>query len=344
MVPWGSVGGVLRLLFAYLCLAVLCSWWYREFLRGGAVRGLCSLFTKFFCLGLALTCFVAVVLYLWIIAYVAVWDVLRSVAVVALVFLVSFLVAVPRRLASRCPVSEVRKVGGLEIVVCSSSDVDAWCGAGRVFVTRALLNVLNLDELRAIYEHERAHLRDVLLWIPHLVACLWLTTLGSSIVVVLVVWGAPIPRISAVLDVASVYIVSAIATLSALLPSWVAEHEADLRAVEAVGPQAVARALVKVGLYQVLKKLGVSEAVGGVRLDLDKLFETSSTRTRFAEILGALLINSLNFPKCIFEYVLRPRYATHPPTLLRIAFVARAAKGSARGARSALPAQGYPRG
>ncbi len=215
--------------------------------------------------------------------------------------------------------------------VCESSVLNAWLDprSGRVYVTTALLGVLEGREVRAVLLHEEGHrVARLLAYLGGVLSSAWLVTAAfiaaTAYTLRVLARGAVAVAVLLVL-----YMLGAVATLSVTLGLWLAEHEADLHAARAGYGEALASALVK--LYA-LASLGDARLAETVRVEVDagRLLEGAEGVATPAGIAWRLLRASLATTPATILDLLRG-YArgglsveTHPPLPYRLRLLSRA--------------------
>ena len=321
---------LIELLALYIGFAALLSWLYREYLIGSLISRAYLLILRTLCLAMLSLCSIALILDFWIVSYVSLWDPLKSFLLLGSLFFIAWIVSIPQRIGTMCSSTRVLEIDGCRVRVCVGGDPNAWCSSEDVVVGDSLLSVLSYEELRAVIHHEKAHAGSAWRWLPSFAGGLWIVSLSASVILASILWGAPIDRGEALSCVAMMYLLSAIATLSALVPSWLEEHEADRRALNVVGLEPVARAITKACACQILNAAKLLSYVKMIDVDVSKVVEGCERGAGYVYVLRTLLANSINFPKCVFELVRRPRYRTHPPTPLRLLYLSSVASREAR--------------
>jgi len=166
-----------------------------------------------------------------------------------------------------CKSKEVREVNGFRYVFCRGSTANAWFNwkDGKVYVGEPLHKKLAKDELKAVIYHEMGHRENTLLTIVSAVLrILWLLVLGGAIAfvvksissIVLHLCGSPSMDqifVQSIYTINTSYWLVSTITVNSMIPSWIAEHECDRRALEEVGLDLTVAALVKVYGYEVSK-------------------------------------------------------------------------------------------
>ena len=141
-------------------------------------------------------------------------------------------------------------------------------------------------------------------------------------IILVLLWKAPLSIQQFLNGISIMYWVASILTLCAMVPSWIAEHESDKRALEKAGLDSIIYALIKIHVYGTLKGAGLLGVVDECRIkDIENPQKIREKVSSFAILALILLAHSLIFPKWIGEYIQRPIYYTHPPLQLRIAFL-----------------------
>ncbi len=224
-----------------------------------------------------------------------------------------------------CVKEEEREVDGVRYVVCYSDAVNAWYDhrVKKIYVSSMLAEHLSSDEIKAIVYHEEGHARNKLLnYVRCLLITAWMFTLSCITFVLLVLWKVPSAPPIFLIEISTVYALAALITLSAMVPSWIAEHESDRRALETTDLETVLRALIKTHTYALLMRECLLRVV--TKCEIKHLHELVNLRQEvsFTSLFKSLLQYSLvEVPKSIFECLRNPIYRTHPPLRLRLALL-----------------------
>ncbi len=146
-------------------------------------------------------------------------------------------------------------------------------------------------------------------------------TLAGVMLILMILWKAPLPPLQSLAGISTMYAIASILTLSAIVPSWIAEHESDRRALEMTSLESIANALVKVHVYGILEKGRLLEAVKRCETKNARRLLDAYRKIPFTPIFLTLLLYGFTFPKWIGEYLQKPVYYTHPPIQLRLALL-----------------------
>jgi len=231
---------------------------------------------------------------------------------------VVLLVLVRRLYFYRCLEKWEEEVDGIKFIVCRSRVVNAWRSQdGRIYVSLPLKEALSKEELKAIIHHERGHAKHsrltllysfvITIWVLSILAVPLLVTLQREI------------SLSSILIALYLLFLGASLTLSAMMISWISEHEADREAIEGAGPHSFMTAMIKVEIYGSFGKF-----LDDVKVkDAEEIKKVVDASTQPRQILLTLLKYSWNFPKWILDLFTSPLYRTHPPLQLRLVLATR---------------------
>ena len=230
--------------------------------------------------------------------------------------------------ASGAGCRRVREADGF--YVCESSVLNAWLDPhrGKVYITTALLRVLDEREVKAVLLHEEGHrVARLLAYLGGVLSSAWLVTvafiIASAYILRVFVRGAEAATTLLVL-----YMLGAVATLSVTVGLWLAEHEADLHAARGGYGDALASALVKLYAYASLGDTRLADAVR-VEVDTVSLLEEAGKVATFTGIAWRLLRASLAAtPATVLDLVRGYargglRVETHPPLPYRLRLLSR---------------------
>jgi len=234
----------------YPIIVYLLASYYLQLIKGGD-RGWRRI-AKVLVLAMPIALFVAMAILVYIMMIQNLW-LFAGAALVTLVGAISLSYDIMRKLS--CRKEEEQEVDGLRYVVCHTDAVNAWYNprTGRIYVSKPLAEILTESELKAVLYHELGHTENKLLrHISALLYAAWLLALSGIVIVVTALRTLPLPITQFVAWVSTFYWFASNLTVSAMVPSWVAEHESDRKALEGAGLKPIVSALVK--LYIQLDK------------------------------------------------------------------------------------------
>jgi Zn-dependent protease with chaperone function len=291
--------------------------YYREYIRGGAKRWITLV--RILSIGFSLVLF----FYAFYIVYSIVRNPILYYATVMLM-IAALLVHRVKESGYDCKKEEEREINGVRHVVCYTDIANAWYNrkTRKIYVSGKLAERLTDDEIKAVVYHEEGHARNKWLnWVSSLLFALWVFILAGIMLILAILWRTPLPASQSLIGISTMYAIASIITLSAMIPSWIAEHESDRRALEATSLESIVNALVKVHIYGKLGRDRLLEAVGRCEIKGAGHLLGAYQKVPFAPIFLILLWYSFTFPKWIGEYLQKPVYYTHPPVQLRLALL-----------------------
>lgn len=227
-------------------------------------------------------------------------------------------------LREHCKNEEEREINGIKYVLCYTDVVNAWYNmkTKKIYISKAFAEHLTDDELKAVIYHEMGHARNKLINRIYTYAYIfWILSIAGMIIVVLVLPSSSLSIIDVVIGVGILYILGGIITTSAMIISWIAEHESDKIALKNAGLEPTIRMLVKVHIYGALSDVRVLGIVSNCRIKnieewLNKIIKENKSYFK------TILFHGLKFPREILDFLLNPIYYTHPPIQFRINFLA----------------------
>jgi len=256
-----------------------------------------------------------IVILLWstiiLIAFLLRLIILTVFVIIPAVIVLAFLV---RQLYfSRCLEKWEEELDGIKFVVCRSEVFNAWRSQdGRIYVSLPLKKALSKEELKAIIHHELGHAKHSRLTLLYsFVITIWIWLITD--VALLVTLQREI-SLSSILIALYLLFLGASLTLSAMMISWISEHEADREAIEGAGPRSFMTAMIKFEIYRWFRKF-----LDDVKVkDAEEIKKVVDASVQPRKILLTLLKYSWNFPKWILDLSTSPQYQTHPPLQLRL--------------------------
>lgn len=302
----------------YFILVAMLAWYYREYIKGGAKWRVAIV--KLFLIGFSVVMF----LYASYIVYNIIGTLNLSIITMIVVVTGLFVYRIRTR-GYNCKKEEERKINGVKYVLCYTDIINAWYNhkTGKIYVSKALAQRLTDEELKAIVYHEEGHAQNK--WLSRVSALLfelWIFALAGIMIILVLLWKTPLSIQQFLNGISIIYWIASILTLCAMIPSWIAEHESDKRALEKAGLDSIINGLIKVHVYGTLEGAGLLGVVDECRtkdiVNFENIHKKAST---FATLILILLAHSLMFPKWIGDYIQRPIYYTHPPLQLRITFL-----------------------
>jgi len=338
-----------KLWLTYLLLALLFAVYYRKYIRSGVTLWKLFLIVSSFVVSLSFAlCIICIhiicmrvftiartiILLVPTIVVIHTDNELRAIVyhivVILIAFITYYITYYIRTKSYRCKKEEEREMDGIKFVLCHTDIINAWCSwNNKIYVSKALAEHLTDNELRAVVYHEEGHARNK--WIG-CIPKIWAFALADimvvqTILVILIILRViPLSAEEFLIVINVMYWLAAILTLCAMVPSWIAEHEFDIRALEKVGFNSAINALIKVGIYRTLEK---AELVGVVSdCEIKNIIVNHQEKYKvdsFAMLYRTLITYGLAFPKWIWEYVKKPTYYEHPPPELRIGLLIRRA-------------------
>lgn len=307
VIPW----------IVYLILVALLAWYYREYIKGGAKWWMTIV--KLFLIVFSLVMF----LYAFYIVHSIVGTSVLYIFTIA-VALTGLIVYRVRTRGYNCEKDEEQEINGVKYVLCYTDIINAWYNqkTRKIYVSKALAQRLMDDELKAVVYHEEGHARNK--WLSRVSTSLfglWVFALAGIMIILVLLREAPL-SIQQLNGISIMYWIASILTLCAMVPSWIAEHESDKRALEKAGLDSIINALIRTHIYGTLKGAGLLEAIGECQINvIENLRKIREKNSSFVTLARILLTHSLEFPKWIGEYIQKPIYYMHPPLQLRIAFL-----------------------
>lgn len=214
--------------------------------------------------------------------------------------------------------STKKNLCGREVWVVNNKNVaNAYADfrTNKIFVTEALVELLEEDELCAIIEHEVGHLKNTkLAYISSYAQVIYLISVFTIIgfVIVLILTKPSLEILGLYL---SLYAIIYLSTVIATLWNWLNEHEADLNSNR---KECLSRALLKLEMYNTLKRIYEVNAKS-LKLTLTKFTELKPKEIKYNDVVKALLSLILIDPLELFrESILGHMPPSHPPTLFRL--------------------------
>jgi len=282
--------------------------------------------------------FIILFVYLFIPLYSIVYRSEPLLAVFAVLFTILFL-ALRSRFGFHCLSEEQESSGGVSYTVCHPDRLDAWYSfnawekRGRIYVSSALRDSLERSELEAVLLHEMGHKKSrVISLLQRTSIALWalgllvIFTLSSYLLLLIAAVHALEPQLS-YLAVQWLYLAATLNLLApsftslAVLASWIAEHEADAKALEQVEAPVVASALVKVfavaSVRNALRRY--TEYLREVKVEAAFPATHEIAAPRLKDVLKAFIVDAvLKAPNNLFEFMLDPAFRDHPPLEFRL--------------------------
>jgi len=309
------------LVFSYFGIVYVLALLYHQFIKGGD-RG-----SREFAKNLVNVMSGALSIMVIFVFIIMIWSpwLFVGATLVAAVGAISLSYNVGRRLS--CRKEEEREIDGLKYVVCHTDVVNAWYNprTGKIYVSKPLAEALAGDELRAVLYHELGHAENKLQRLRSaLLHTAWLLALSGIVITVTALRTLPLPITHFITWVSTLYWFASNITVSAMVPSWVAEHESDRKALEGAGLKPIVSALVKLYIYSSIRDSGLARFVSKLQIevrdpkDLQEVVEQASS---LGALFRTLVVYGLGFPKEIWDYVRRPIYPTHSPLELRLAYL-----------------------
>lgn len=304
---------------AYLIVVIMLAWYYREYIKGGAKRWMTIV--KLFLIVFSVIMF----LYAFYIVYSIVGTSILYIITIVVVSSTGLIVYRVRTGGYGCEKEEEREINDVKYVLCYTDIVNAWYNrkTGKIYVSKVLAERLTDEELKAVVYHEEGHARNK--WLSRvstLLFELWVFALAGIMIILVLLWKTPLSIQQFLNGISIMYWIASILTLCAMVPSWIAEHESDKRALEKAGLDSIISALIKAHVYGTLKSTGLLDVVNECQiknvLDVKGEYEKIESITM---LVRTLFVYGLMFPKWIGEYIQKPIYYTHPPLQLRIAFL-----------------------
>jgi len=225
--------------------------------------------------------------------------------------------------AYRCFGEEEHEINGVKLTICKEGPVNAWYDASknRIYIGDKLLNVLNRDELIAVYYHELGHKSSRLLrFIVAATVTFWLWVTATIIFVLVLHYIGLVDFVSILAYIFSSTLLSTIATM---INMWINEHEADMHSINNTNARNLISALAKIYvLAQVYRNQHLKEAVEIEikNVDIDRLINAAKS-LRLRDVVKIILLEGLRVVAGvmkIFNLVIDPLPPTHPPLELRI--------------------------
>jgi len=282
--------------------------------------------------------FSTLLVYLFIPLYLKVDSSLFLKVLFITIFATFFLRLLQRRKV-QCVCEETESLGGINYTVCHSDRPDAWYSSnaweknGRIYVSSVLRDSLERSELEAVLLHEVGHKESRVISLLHITSfLLWVLgllvifTLSSYLFLLVAAVQALEPQLSS-LAAQWLYLALTLGLLPpsftslAVLASWIAEHEADARALERVEAPVVASALVKVfaGLSVRNALKGYTEYLRDIRVEAAFPAAHEKAPPRLKDALKAFIVDAvLKAPNSLFEFLLDPGFRDHPPLEFRL--------------------------
>jgi len=306
----------------YPVIVYLLASYYLQFIKGGG-RGWRRI-AKVLVLATPIALFVAMVILVYSIMIQNLW-LFACAVLVALAGAISLRNNVGKGLS--CRKEEEREIDGLKYVVCHTDAVNAWYNprTERIYVSKPLAELLTEGELRAVLYHELGHAENKLLrLISALLYAAWLLALSGIVIFITALQTLPVSVTQFVTWVSALYWFASNLTVSAMVPSWVAEHESDGKALDGAGLKSIIGVLVKLYIYSSVTDSGLAKFVSELKIeakDPEVLKEVIGRFGSLAAVFRTLAIYGLKFPKWVWDYIRRPIYPTHPPLELRLAYL-----------------------
>jgi len=244
---------------------------------------------------------------------------LPLITVLACILTVILVFAIRQRFSFRCSEEWEEELDGIKYVVCGNRDVNAWYDWSnkRIYISRPLKEALSREELKAVIYHELGHAKHSrLVWLRQIIDSYWI---WSTVFIALLVTFLHGISLSSILIVPFLLFLGASLTLSAMMISWISEHEADKEAVRGTGLYNFITAIIKVHVYASFWEFLDDVEVKNVE-EIKKVVDASIKHHR---IILMLLKYSWYFPKWILDLFANPLYQTHPPPQLRLALAIR---------------------
>jgi len=312
LVPWLFYPVIVYLLASY----------YLQFIKEGDY--VWRKVSKFLAVAIPVALFVVMAVLVYGIVLQNPW-LFAGATLLALVGAILFSYNVRRKLS--CRKEEEREIDGLRYVVCHTDTVNAWYSprTGKIYAGKPLAELLTEDELRAVLYHELGHAENRLLTrVSALLYTAWLFALSSIVIVVTALRTLSLPITQFVAWVSSFYWFASNFTVSVMVPSWVAEHESDRKALERAGLKPTVSALVKLHIYGSIRSAGLAGFTSRLQIEVknpEDLREAVERASSLGAVFRTLAVYGLGFPREIWDYIRRPVYPTHPPLELRLAYL-----------------------
>jgi len=218
-----------------------------------------------------------------------------------------------------CKEEEKRDFGGVECFLCSTRVISVWSRGEKVYISKLLAERLSIDELKIIVRREAAREKEKYgKWLSRISTYsywMWSFTLACVLIILQFVNRVPLSLPELLLSIIILYWIASIYTLSAVVSSWLLEHELDKNVMRNTDLCIAIAALVKTETYVKLASEGLLEAIDELRVRSI----TNMRNLRFSTLFYTLLIHSLLYPKRMIDYVLNPIYPSRPPLWLRVA-------------------------
>ena len=251
--------------------------------------------------------------------------VLLSIFLLFVLFCATFSIVLLNQLRFKCSKEEEREVNGVKFTVCYGAPLNAWYNhcKKRVFISDRLLDVLNDQEIKAVYYHEEGHkVYHVILHASSLVARLWLLVISALLATylghVLGLINVSLPVFLFILGI-SILLTCLFAFLTVFW-SWINEHEADVYASRKANPSSLISALIKHCVHECLESEEVLLRNLNVTLDTSQI-SSSVKEYGFGSVFKLLLKTSVQKTFDVLGFLeafKRPLPPTHPPLGLRI--------------------------
>lgn len=219
---------------------------------------------------------------------------------------------------------EISKINGITIFLCYEKNrfYNAWFDPikKKIGITKSLFDILSEDERKAVLYHEIGHSKNKLwYWIMVCMLVLWFSFASSVLTLVLLIVLLGYDIVSKIALSATFLTLLLMYAVSAMISSWINEHEADVYAVKMVGFKPKAQALMKLHIYSSLKEC--ENVISGIEFsdsfELDKL--------SYFQVLKAIIWRVFKYmhPQTVLN---QPLPETHPPLRLRLERIIRLKK------------------